>query len=39
MRRCLFALFVLLGAPLFAQQDVPAIQFDSVPDFLKLPAD
>jgi len=37
MRRCLFTLFVLLAAPLFAQQDVPAIQFDSVPDFLKLP--
>ena len=37
MKPCLFALFVLLGAPLFAQQDVPAIQFDSVPDFLKLP--
>src|SRR4026208_228650 len=38
MRRCLFTLFVLLAAPLFAQQDVSPIQFDSVPDFLKLPA-
>jgi len=32
-----FALVVLLAAPLFAQQSVPEIRFDSVPEFLKLP--
>src|SRR2546422_4853600 len=37
MRTGLFVLFVLLAAPSFAQQDVPDIPFDSVPDFLKLP--
>jgi len=37
MRTRLFALFVLLAAPSFAQQSVPDIPFDSVPDFLKLP--
>ena len=38
MKTCLFALFVLLAAPSFAQQGVPEIPFDSVPDFFKLPA-
>src|SRR6202049_4627707 len=37
MKTCLFVLFVLLTSPSFAQQSVPEIQFDSVPDFLKLP--
>src|SRR5262245_15737341 len=38
MKSCLFALFVLLvAAPVFAQQGVPEISFDSVPDFFKLP--
>src|SRR5579872_4486280 len=34
--RC-FAFLVLLATPMFAQHSVPEIQFDSVPDFLKLP--
>src|SRR6202049_2230945 len=34
---CLFV-FLLLAAPLFAQQSVPTISFESVPDFPKLPA-
>jgi sugar lactone lactonase YvrE len=37
MKTCLFALFVLLASMSFAQQSVPEIPFDSVPDFLKLP--
>src|SRR6188472_4156392 len=37
MRVCLFALSMLLAAPAFAQQSVPDIPFDSVPNFLKLP--
>lgn len=37
MKTCLFAFFVLLAPPAFAQQSVPEIAFDSVPDFLKLP--
>jgi streptogramin lyase len=37
MRTFLFAWFVLLTAPSFAQQSVPDIPFDSVADFLKLP--
>jgi hypothetical protein len=37
MNSCLFALFVLLAPPVLAQQSVPEIAFDSVPDFLKLP--
>src|SRR6266849_5907414 len=37
MRTWLIALFVLLAAPSFAQQSVPEIAFDSVPNFLKLP--
>jgi hypothetical protein len=32
-------LVVLLSFPLFAQNSVPEIPYDSVPDFLKLPAD
>ncbi len=38
MRTCLCTLFVLLAPLLFAQQRVPEIPFDSVPDFPKLPA-
>jgi DNA-binding beta-propeller fold protein YncE len=38
MKTCVFALSMLLAvAPSFAQQSVPEIPFDSVPDFLKLP--
>jgi streptogramin lyase len=37
MKGCLLALFVLLAAPSFAQQSVPDLPFESVPDFLKLP--
>jgi streptogramin lyase len=33
----LFAAFLLSGAPLAAQQTVPTIPFDSVPNLLKLP--
>ena len=38
MKACLFAFFALLAAPSFAQQSVPDIPFQSVPDFFKLPA-
>src|SRR5262249_73743 len=38
MRTAVVALFALLAAPSFAQQGPPAIHFDSVADFLKLPA-
>jgi streptogramin lyase len=38
MKTTFFALFVLLASPSFAQQTAPDIPFDSVPDFLKLPA-
>src|ERR1700726_5181047 len=37
MKTCVFALFVLLAPLSFAQQSVPEIPFDSVPEFLKLP--
>ena len=37
MKTCLFAL-LLLAAPSFAQQNVPEIPFESVPNFLRLPA-
>src|ERR671936_2795306 len=37
MKACLMALLMLLAARPFAQQTVPEIPFDSVPDFLKLP--
>jgi hypothetical protein len=37
MRTCLCTLFVQLTPLLFAQQRVPEIPFDSVPDFPKLP--
>ena len=37
-KACLFAVFALLVAPSLAQQDVPEIPFESVPDFFKLPA-
>jgi DNA-binding beta-propeller fold protein YncE len=39
VKRILFALIVLAGATSYAQQPVPEIPFDSVPNFLKLPAD
>jgi DNA-binding beta-propeller fold protein YncE len=38
MKVWLFVLFVLLAPSSFAQQSAPDIPFDSVPDFLKLPA-
>ena len=38
MKKWALALIVLLSLPLFAQQSVPEIPFDSVADFLKLPA-
>ena len=38
MKTYLLALFVLFAAPSVAQQGVPEIPFDSVPDFFKLPA-
>src|SRR6202051_146 len=37
MKTCLLACLVLLARPSFAQQSVPEIPFDSVPDFPKLP--
>ncbi len=39
MKRILIALVALLGAAPQAQQAVPEIPFDSVPNFLKLPPD
>ena len=39
MKRLLIALLVLLSPPLLAQDAVPEIPFDSVPDLLKLPKD
>ncbi|HEY6390089.1 MAG TPA: peptidyl-alpha-hydroxyglycine alpha-amidating lyase family protein [Bryobacteraceae bacterium] len=39
MKHFSIALFALLSAPAFAQQTVPEIKFDSVPNPLKLPAD
>jgi len=39
VKRILFALMALAGATSYAQQPVPDIPFDSVPNFLKLPAD
>jgi DNA-binding beta-propeller fold protein YncE len=39
VKRILFALIALAGATAYAQQPVPEIPFDSVPNFLKLPAD
>ena len=39
MKRILFALIALAGATSYAQQPVPEIPFDSVPNFLKLPTD
>jgi sugar lactone lactonase YvrE len=37
MKRFLVACLLLVAAPALAQQNVPQIQFTSVPDFLKLP--
>ena len=39
MKRILFALIALAGATSYAQQPVPEIPYDSVPNFLKLPAE
>jgi len=39
VKRILFALIALAGATSYAQQPVPEIPFDSVPNFLKLPAE
>jgi hypothetical protein len=39
MKRILIALVALLGVVPQAQQAVPEIPFDSVPNFLKLPPD
>jgi hypothetical protein len=39
MRTCVLTLFVMLAAPLSAQQNVPALPFESAPDFFKLPPD
>ena len=39
MKRILFALIALASATSYAQQPVPEIPYDSVPNFLKLPAD
>src|SRR5438093_8316836 len=38
MKTCLFALLVVLATASVAQQSVPAIPFESVPDSLKLPS-
>jgi len=38
MKSCLFALSMLLATPSFAQQSVPDIPFESVPNFLRLPS-
>src|ERR1035438_6224551 len=39
MKTCLlFVFFALVASPIFAQQSAPELPFDSVPDFLKLPA-
>src|SRR5580692_309220 len=37
LKTCLFLLSMLLASPVFAQEAVPEIPFDSVPDFFKLP--
>src|ERR1700735_5420849 len=36
-KMCLFLLSALLVSPLFAQENVPELAFDSIPDFFKLP--
>src|SRR5437868_14397424 len=38
MKASLIAAFMLIAAPVFAQQTAPEIPFDSVADFFKLPA-
>jgi hypothetical protein len=37
MKNWLLAMLVFMVPPAYAQQSVPEIQFDSVPDFIKLP--
>jgi DNA-binding beta-propeller fold protein YncE len=39
MRHALVGLFLVMSTSLFAQQSVPVIPFESVPNFLKLPKD
>ena len=40
MRNWLFVILVAaLAAPAFAQQNVPEIPYESIPDFLKYPAE
>jgi len=39
VKRILFALIALAGTTSYAQQPVPEIPYDSVPNFLKLPAE
>ena len=39
VKQCLVVLSLLVAGSAFAQQPVPEIPFDSVPDFLKLPPD
>ena len=38
MKICLLVLSLLLAVPAVAQQNVPELSFDSVPNFLKLPS-
>ena len=39
LKRLMFAMLLVLGPSVVAQQPVPEIPFDSAPDFFKLPAD
>ena len=39
MKRLVFVFLLLLAPALYAQQSVPEIPFDSVPNFLKMPVD
>src|SRR2546428_13500100 len=39
MKVWMIGLLLLISSPLWAQRQVPQIPFDSVPNFLKLPAD
>src|SRR6516162_1705755 len=38
MKQCLFVLLMLVAAPFAAQEKVPELAFDSVPDFFKPPS-
>src|SRR5258708_35604140 len=37
LKTCIFLFCALFASPMFAQQNVPEIAFDSVPNFFKLP--